>query len=174
MAAERSPRELVDARIDHIADLMSRGMWMYRISAKKLADEWGLTVRSVQDYSKQAWQRIRESRGDLLEQRDNTVSKLEALAIKAEIKGQLRTAVAALSSAAEISGSKAPQSTIVDVRVTEELNAALDRIEAVRHELGEEHYALVKRAVLGEIGRSTLGEPTQESSDVEATSNAVA
>ena len=102
-------RETVDARVDHIADLMARGLWITRTSAKQLASEWGVSKTTIEHYAAEASRRVRADRGTLDQVRDGQLSRLEMIAIQAISKKEFRTAVAAIEAAAKISGTMAAQ-----------------------------------------------------------------
>lgn len=105
MRARRCPPKEAERRLEIVVDMMSRGQWLGRVSAKKLAAEWGVVVRTVQDYSRMAskivWADSDEERAEI---KADTVAKLGILAAKAEGRGQFHTAVKALDSRAVVAG----------------------------------------------------------------------
>jgi len=101
--------DTVDTRVEHIADLMSRGLWITRTSAKQLAAEWGISKSTVEHYAAEASRRVRADRGTLDQVRDSQLARLEMIAMQAIGKKEFRTAVAAIEAAAKISGTMAAQ-----------------------------------------------------------------
>lgn len=99
----------VEERVSHCADLMARGAWVTRVTAKALAAEWGIQKNSVEHYATEASRRVRADRGSLDQVRDGQLAKLEVIAHQAIGKRELRTAVAAIEASAKIAGTMAPQ-----------------------------------------------------------------
>jgi len=105
MTAPRCPPDEAERRLEAVIDMMSRGQWLGRMSAKKLAAEWGVAVRTVQDYSRMAskivWADGDEERAEV---KADTMAKLGIIAAKAEQRGQFNAAVRALDSRAVVAG----------------------------------------------------------------------
>src|SRR5277367_1119121 len=99
----------VESRVDHIADQMSRGLWITRVSAKQLALEWGIAKATVESHAAEASRRVRADRGTLDQVRDGQLAQLEMIVMQAIGKKEFRTAVAAIEAAAKISGTMAAQ-----------------------------------------------------------------
>jgi hypothetical protein len=102
-------RATVEERVEHIADLMSRGLWITRTTAKQLAAEWGVAKTTVEHYAAEASRRVRADRGTLDQVRDGQLARLEMIVMQAISKKEFRTAVAAIEAAAKISGTLAAQ-----------------------------------------------------------------
>jgi len=99
----------VEEKVEHIADLMARGMYITRTTAKQLAAEWGVAKTTVEHYAAEASRRVRADRGTLDQVRDGQLAKLEMIVMQAISKKEFRTAVAAIEAAAKISGTLAAQ-----------------------------------------------------------------
>lgn len=105
MTVPRCPPDEAERRLEAVIDMMSRGQWLGRVSAKKLAAEWGVAVRTVQDYSRMASKIVwADGDEDRAEVKADTLAKLGILAAKAEQRGQFNAAVRALDSRAVVAG----------------------------------------------------------------------
>lgn len=109
MSPVERPASPVEPRVEQIADLMARGMWVTRVSAKQLAQEWGVSKTTIEHYAAEASRRVRADRGTLDQVRDGQLAKLEMIVMQAIGKKEYRTAVAAIEAAAKISGTVAAQ-----------------------------------------------------------------
>lgn len=98
---------------------MAAGKWDGRASAQRLANEWGVAVRTVQDYSRIAsrlvWAASDDDRAELVA---DTIAKLTSLARKADEAGDWGIARACLDTRADVAGLKAPTRSLIDARVT--------------------------------------------------------
>lgn len=124
----RAPQELADSRVDHIAQRIAGGAWQGRLSAKRLADEWGIALSTVANYVSAAVRSLRLDPERVQEIQADTLGRLTRIAAKAEEAGELRAAVSALAERAKIAGAVAPSrvhhSGSVDVRPIPEAIAA--------------------------------------------------
>ena len=99
----------VEERVEWISDLMARGLWVTRATAKQLAAEWGVAKTTVEHYAAEASRRVRADRGTLDQVRDGQLSRLEMIVLQSIAKKEFRTAVAPIEAAAKISGTLAAQ-----------------------------------------------------------------
>ena len=107
--ADPSRSFTVEERVERCADLMARGLWITRTTAKQLAAEWGVSKTTVEHYACEASRRVRADRGTLDQVRDGQLARLEMIVMQAIAKKEFRTAVAAIEAAAKISGTLAAQ-----------------------------------------------------------------
>lgn len=106
--AARIPSTVAE-RVDFIADLMAKGLYITRVTAKQLAAEWGVAKTTVEHYAGEASRMVRADRGSLEQIRDGQLAKLEMIVMQAIAKKEFRTAVAAIEASAKIAGTMAAQ-----------------------------------------------------------------
>ena len=95
-----------EERIEAIADIMARGEWITRVTARALAALWAPSVSfaSIESYASQASKRVRASQGSRRRQLDEALSDLTRLQAVAEGQGDTRTAIRAVQAKVQILG----------------------------------------------------------------------
>jgi hypothetical protein len=147
---------LIEKRVEHIADLMARGLYVTRITAKQLAAEWGLSKTTIEHYAGEASRRVRADRGSLDQVRDGQLSKLELIVMQAIAKKEFRTAVAAIEAAAKIGGTMAPQKhEITGVLLSAAWAELRTRIMTIL-----EPYPEARAALIAELGSPADSKPS--------------
>lgn len=101
-----------DARIEAIADIMARGEWVTRVTARELAALWaegGVGFSSIESYASAASKRVRASQGSRRAQLDQSLADLTRLQGIAEAQGDTRTAIRAVQARIQILGPMVPR-----------------------------------------------------------------
>jgi hypothetical protein len=99
----------VERRIERIAELIARGLYVRRATAKQLATEWGISKTTVEHYAAEARRLVNVDRGSLEEIRDDQLAKLDMIIVSAIAKKEFRTAVQGIETASRIAGTQAAQ-----------------------------------------------------------------
>jgi len=96
-----------EERIEAIADIMARGEWITRVTARELAALWapgGVSFDSIESYATQASKRVRASQGSRRRLLDAALADLHRLQGVAEAQGDTRTAIRAVQAKVQILG----------------------------------------------------------------------
>lgn len=96
-------------RVRHVIDLMASGRWVTGQTARELAEEWGLTVSTVEETSAEASRALKLSLGDAEEIKARWIATLEHNAAKASAAGEYTAVPRSLEVAAKLAGLNAPE-----------------------------------------------------------------
>src|ERR1700761_6449376 len=99
----------VEKRIERVAELMARGLYVRRATAKQLAIEWGVSRSTVERYATEARRLLNVDRGSLEELRDDQLAKLDMIIVSAIAKKEFRTPDQAIEPSSRIAGTQAAQ-----------------------------------------------------------------
>lgn len=140
-----------DDRVLHVADLIARGEWDGRPTAKRLALIWCVSVGAVNNYHQSAALLCKADRGDLQAQRENAIGAWAVLREIALKSGDVKAAVAAQTGQDKAAGvvERGPQVQIITqnpavVALIRTILTTLERfpeareavVDAVRSEVG--------------------------------------
>lgn len=99
-------------RVEAIADIMARGEWITRVTARALAELWGpagVSFASIESYATQASKLVRTSQGSRRRLLDGALADLDRLQQLAEGSGDIRTAIRAVQAKTQILGPMVPR-----------------------------------------------------------------
>lgn len=105
----------VEQRVDHCAELMANLQWERGKTAKRLAQEWGLSVSAVEAHSAEASRRVVGDRDEAIRDITAGARKLYTQCVQ---EGDAKGAKAIGELWADVAGAKAPTKTEVDARVS--------------------------------------------------------
>lgn len=99
----RPDADVVVAQVTEISELMAGGRWIRGRTERKIALKWGVAVNVVQNRAAEARRLVQHAYTNLEELRGLILAQLEGIAVEQRRK-EARTAVAALTSIAQIAG----------------------------------------------------------------------
>lgn len=112
----RATREVVDKRVEHVADLMRRLVWQRGKTNRQLAKEWGLSVDAVNDYASHASRIVRAEVVDPDAVQETVCVALSTVMRDALEDGDRKHAISAADTWSRIAGARAPERQNVEIR----------------------------------------------------------
>lgn len=120
--AAKTPAE----RIDAIRRLMANGRWVTGVTGLDLAKHWRVTPETVRRYAAEASRALRADESDLDDLRARNRATLETIVSEAMASKDLRSAIAAIATMADLLGLKAP------TKIEASVGVSLDELDEIR------------------------------------------